>query len=158
MINYLISFKDVRCKINHQFLEKFKYTGGIAMNSSRRTIKSHGKYYSEDDKSFSFIMTLNDRTNMLFRIVPSKLYINIPYLNNDKWIEFNLKQMKHINSFSTDIKEIEDYFRKIVFLNKFDQIALDQEKLDSTNPISFKCMINPLRENGKNANWITSYM
>jgi hypothetical protein len=153
MLNYLISFKDVRKQIDQKYLRKFP-----EVKENKKTVKREkvpAKYYSDDDKSLSFIITLNDRSNTLFKIIPSKLYVNIAHLDLDKWFEFNLKQMKKIDACSSEIFEIEEFFKRVVFLNKDKSITLDFEKLDSITPVMFKCLLMGSR---KNENWITSFI
>jgi hypothetical protein len=152
MINYLISFKDIRRRLDNMSTE----VKSVRATNPEKRCKDSPKYYNEEDMCFSFILTLADRTNMLYKITPSKLYVNIPNMNIDKWCEFNLRQMRIINTFSEDVKEIEEYFKKVLFLNKRKQISLDLEKIEKTNPILFKCMLTSKGVGG--INWITSFM
>jgi hypothetical protein len=149
ILNYLISFKDIRYKINNLNIDEVK-------PKTNRIHKDPPLYYSEEDKCFSFIMTLTDRKNILYKIQPSKLYVNVPNLNQDKWYEFNLKQMKILNTFSNEIKGLETYFKKVLFLNKKQQISLDMDQVEKTTPILFKCLLNSKEET--KINWITSFM
>jgi hypothetical protein len=119
----------------------------------------YSKYYSERDKCFSFILTHADNTNTLYKIIPSKLYVNIPHIGCEKWFEFNLKQMKIIDSFSNDQKEIESFFKRLVFVsNKQDKIILDTEKLENITPMLFKCMQMYGQNSDNKTNWVVNYM
>jgi hypothetical protein len=160
MANFLISFKDIRSTIDNKMFRR-------DTNRNRSVVEKapnpgvYNKYYSERDKCYSFILTHADRTNTLYKIVPSKLYVNIPHLGCERWFEFNLKQMKIIYSLSDDVKEIEAFFRRLVFINKQDKIILDTEKFEHITPMLFKCMqkYNPHASlSDKRTNWIANFM
>ena len=156
LVNYLISFKDVRKQIDTRICKREPRYKSITEKESKPVI--FNKYYSDKDKFYSFILTHSDKTNTLFKIVPSKLYVNIPQYGVERWFEFNLKQMKIIYSLSEDHKEIESFFKKLLFLNKNDKIILDIEKLENVTPMLFKCMQKYTQSTEKRVNWIINFM
>jgi hypothetical protein len=160
MANFLISFKDIRSTIDNKMFRR-------DTNRNRSVVEKapnpgvYNKYYSERDKCYSFILTHADKTNTLYKIVPSKLYVNIPHLGFERWFEFNLKQMKIIYSLSDDVKEIKAFFRRLMFINKQDKIILDSEKFEHITPMLFKCMQKYNQHASladKRTNWIANFM
>jgi hypothetical protein len=158
LANYLISFKDIRKTIDTK-LSRPKEARYKSVTEKEPTPVVYSKYYSERDKCYSFVLTHTDKTNTLYKIAPSKLYVNIPHLGVERWFEFNLKQMKIIYSLSDDQKEIEAFFRKLLFLNKNGKIILDIEKLENVTPMLFKCMQKYTQNmQDKKTNWIINFM
>jgi hypothetical protein len=160
MANYLISFKDIRKTIDKFIFKKDRRGAGLRDRLSSMVllpIKDQNKYYSEKDKCYSFIITQSDKTNTLYKIAPSKLYVNIPNLGVDRWFEFNIKQMKKIETLSNNPDELQQFFKRLLLVNKRHTIILDFEKLENTTPILFKCL-QKQAEDKCNVNWVTSFM
>jgi hypothetical protein len=165
MSNYLISFKDIRSTIDRKQYKKGGRTmvfkeGGRQASVAVLPTANHSKYYTEKDKCYSFIITQSDRTNMLYKITASKLYVSLPHYGIERWFEFSIRQMKQIETLSNNTTELQDFFKQLLFLNKRDIIILDFEKLENTTPILFKCWKKRYQavEDKSNSNWVIGFV
>jgi hypothetical protein len=155
MVNFLISFKDIRRSIGKRMLH-----GERVKLEKSMTNKISYKKYSENNTCYSFIFTHSDNVNVLYKIVPCRIYANIPSLRKDRWFDFNLRQMKHIEIISGSNKPaIEIVIKKLLSTGKQNELSLDVGKLECITPITFQFMLNTItKEFKQKANWICNYM
>jgi hypothetical protein len=154
MVNYLISFKDVRQVIdNLQGKKKIKHS---RLNSTVKIHKDYPMTCSQTDRFYSFIITGNDRVNSYYKIIPSELAVTIPRYEIETRFSFNLRQMRVIDQLSHEKAEVESFFKKILFLNKRDHIIMDYDRLDSMTPVLFKCIQRYEKEDKAKQTWTVS--
>jgi hypothetical protein len=154
MVNFLISFKDIREIIdNTQRNKKIKHS---RINSQVKIHKDIPKTCSDEDRFYSFILTNADGANSYYKIIPSQLQVFIPHYELEKQFYFNLRQMRIVDLLSQDKSHVESFFKKILFLNKKDQIILDYDRLDSMTPVLFKCIQRYEKEDRSKQNWVIS--
>ena len=148
LINFLISFKEIRSLVDF-------YSNRKGYNSHREleTFRENVKYCGDSDKFYSYICSIKDGQNIIYKIIPTILKVDIRDYILNFTIEFTLKQMSIIGR-CNDNSNLDLFFKKILYLTKKNELILDFEKLENITPTLLKYVVCDKNLKNEKNNWI----
>jgi hypothetical protein len=148
LINFLISFKEIRSLVDFYSNRK-----AYKSNQELDLFKENVKYCGDCDKFYSYINTKEDKQNIILKIIPTVLKVDVRDFNLCFMFEFTLKQMRIIGKCNQN-SNLDLFFKKILYLTKKNELVLDFEKLENITPTLLKYVVCDMNLKNLKNNWM----